>query len=237
MVVLATGIYFHTEIVKMVANFESNPAFSYSFGAHYLPDLIAENVDATMHPGPAVLGLVKLATFAVLFLAMAGWVVHMVRWGDFRAAVTRLPKPEKMFLLIGAALIGGCYFAGSSTGYRGIHLLLTVPGLVAMARLEGVTGVRQLAVQECALVVALTWAGFFTWHGLFRQILGVLIGNVPATKLVHFLWLLSEIAWWQVATLFILILISSGSDWVATASTTMASSSPRRRTLVKLTAN
>jgi hypothetical protein len=168
---------------------------------------------------------------------MAGWVVHMVRWRDFRAAVTRLPKPEKMFLLIGAALIGGCFFTGSSIGYRGIHLLLTVPGLVAMARLEGVMGLRQLAVQECTLVVALTWAGFFTWVGLFPQILRVLIGNVPATKLVHFLWLLSGIAWWQVATLFILILIASSSDWVATASTTMTSSSPRRRALVKSTAN
>ena len=81
-----------------------------------------------MHPELAALGLVKLATFATLFLAIAGWLLCMVRWRDLLIAVTRLPDPEKTFLLIGAALIIGCFFAGSSSGYRGIHLLFTLPG-------------------------------------------------------------------------------------------------------------
>jgi hypothetical protein len=59
---------------------------------------------------------------------------------------------------------------------------------------------------------ALTWPGFFTWEGLFLQILSW-IGKVPGAAVVRFLWLLSEIAWWQVATLFIAILIGCCSNW------------------------
>ena len=73
--------------------------------------------------------------------------------------------------------------------------------------------VRRAAVQGCVLVVALTWAGFFTWHGLFRQILASWIGQVASSYVVRFLWLLSQIAWWQVITLFIAILIGCCSDW------------------------
>jgi hypothetical protein len=214
-IVLATGIYFHAEVVKMVTNIPRGRGFTEFFGAHQLPDLIVQKVDTAMHPGLVVLGLVKLAIFAALFLAMAGWFFRMVRWRDFRIALARLPEPEKMFLLIGGALIGGCFFTGSSAGYRAIHLLFTLPGLLVMARMEGDTSVRRMAVQGCALVVALTWVGFFTWYGFFPQILASLIGNVPGARLVHFLGLLSEIAWWQVATLFIAILIGCCSDWFA----------------------
>src|SRR5215472_13024945 len=113
-----------------------------------------------LHPGFS-LRLVRLAIFAALFLAMAGWFFRMVRWRNLRSAFTRLPASEKMFLLIGAALIGGCFFAGANNGYRGIHLLFTLPGLLAMARMEGDMPVRRVAVQGCVLVVALAWAGFF----------------------------------------------------------------------------
>jgi hypothetical protein len=161
--------------------------------------------------------LVKLATFAAFWLAMAGWFFGTVRWRHFAIALARLPEPEKIFLLIGAALIGGCFFTGTSIGYRGIHLLFTLPGLVAMARMEGEMRVRRMAVQGCLIVVALTWAGFFTWQGLFPQILESWIGPLGAKFVHHFLWLLSEIAWWQVATLFIAILIGCCSNWLNAA--------------------
>jgi hypothetical protein len=205
-VVLATGVYFHTEVAKMVANIPTG-----DFGAQLLPHVIAQKSDSEMHAGPVVLGLVRRATFAALFLAMAGWFFGMVRWRDFRVALARLPEPEKIFLLIGAGLIGGCFFAGSSNGYRGIHLLFTLPGLLAMARMAG--DVRRVAVQGCVLVVALTWAGFFT-NRLFQPIVESWIGNVPGARLMHVLWGISQIAWWQLATFFIAILIGCCSNWL-----------------------
>jgi hypothetical protein len=139
-------------------------------------------------------------------------VLTYVRWRDFRIALVRLPDPEKIFLLIGAALIGGCFFAGSSLEYRGIYLLFTLPGLLAIARMEADMSVRRLAVVECVLVVALTWALFFhLGMESFDQLRG--FGSVPGGRLVQFSWLLSQIAWWQIATLFIAILISCCFDW------------------------
>jgi hypothetical protein len=145
---------------------------------------------------------------------MVAYLLRVVRWRDFRIALARLPDPEKIFLLVGAALIGGCFFAGPNVGYRGIHLLFVVPGLLAMARMDGDMNVRRLAAQECVLVVTLTWAGFFTWNGTFAYILASWIGQVPGADVVRFLWFISQIAWWHVATLFIAILIGCSSDWL-----------------------
>jgi hypothetical protein len=210
---LATGIYFH-EVVKMVpyVSIPSSGPFSSAFGAHYLPDVIAGMV-GMLHP-EFPLRLLRLAIFVALFLAMAGWFFCTVRWRDLRSALTRLPESEKTFLLIGAALISGCFFAGTNIGYRGIHLLFTLPGLLAMARMEDDIRVRRMAVQGCVFVVALTWAGFFMLEGLFRPILASGIGKFPSAAVVGLLWLLSQIAWWLVVTLFIAILIGCCSTWL-----------------------
>jgi hypothetical protein len=206
-VVLATFLYLHADFMKMVPNIPVGDQFSDFFGAHLLPDLIASPAGIGTHPRLAL--LVKVSMLAALCLATLGWFLHMVSWRDFRIALARLPKPENMFLLIGAAVIGGCFFVGSSAGYRGIHLLLTLPGLFALARTEGDLRVRRVAAHGCVLVVALTWVGSLTWPGPFRQILESWIGQS--------FWILSQIAWWPVATLFIAILIGCCANWFETA--------------------
>jgi hypothetical protein len=210
-VVLATGAYLHTEIVKMALNI--NMYNTGTIGAHYLPYGIAGILGTALHPGFS-LRPVKIAIFAALFLAMAGLFFRMVSWRNFRFTLARLPEAEKMFLVIGAALIGGCFFTGTSNGYRAIHLLFTLPGLFAMAHMGVDMRVRRVAVQAYVLVVALTWADFFVWEGLFRQILASWIGNDASTAVVRFLRLLFQIAWWQVAVLFIVILIGCCLDWL-----------------------
>jgi hypothetical protein len=197
-VMLGAGVYFHEELVKTLLN----TIYEGKIGAYYLPDAIADMTGTALNPGfpPR---LVRLVISAALFFAMAGWFFCLVHWHDFRSALAHLPKPEKMFLLIGAALIAGCFFTGSIYGFRGIHLLFTLPGLVAMAHMGNDMGVRKVAVQAYVLVIMLMWAPFFI--SVLRQILPVRI-----------VWLLIQIAWWQVATLFIAILIGCCSNWLET---------------------
>jgi hypothetical protein len=64
----------------------------------------------------------------------------------------------RITLLIGAALIGGCFFAGSSAGYRGINLLFTLPAILTLARMGHEARVRTAAVQGGVLVMRL-----FNW--------------------------------------------------------------------------
>jgi thiosulfate reductase cytochrome b subunit len=77
-----------------------------------------------------------------------------------------------------------------------------------------VAPLRKVAVEACVLVVVLVWAGFFTWGGSFLQILSSWIGEVPGARLVHFLWMLNQIAWWQVVAFFSAILIGCCSNWL-----------------------
>src|SRR5262249_27967781 len=174
-VVLAAGVYFHAELVKMVPNIPRGQPFSvFAFGAHLVPDLIAQKVGNAVHLGLVELGLVKVASFVALSLAVAGWFFRMVRWRDFCVALGRLPEPEKIFLLIGAALIGGCFLTGSSTGYRGIHLLFTLPGLLTMARMKSDMRVQRLAVEGGVPLVNPPWGGFPIWGATFPPLLASL---------------------------------------------------------------
>src|SRR5262245_25985950 len=214
-VVLAAGVYFHAELVKMVPNIPRGQPFSvFAFGAHLVPVLISQRLGTAVHFGVVELGLIKVASFVALVLAMAGWFFRMVRWRDFCVALGRLPEPEKMFLLIGATLICGSFLTGSNIGYRGIHVLFTLPGLLTMARTESDMRVQRVAVLGCVLVVTLTWAGFLMWDGTFPRIVASWIGSVPSGRLTRGLWFLVEMAWWLVSTIFIAILIGCCSKWL-----------------------
>jgi hypothetical protein len=211
-VVLATGFYFHEEFVKAVLNTISEGRI----GAYYLPDAIADMIGTALNPEFSPL-LVRLVISVALFFAMAGWFFCLVRWHDFRSALAHLPEPEKMFLLIGAALIGGCFFTGSIYGFRGIHLLFTLPGLLAMAHMGNDIGVRKAAVQVYVLVVVLMWAPFFI----------SVLGQILPVRVV---WFLIQIAWWQVATLFIAILVGCCSNWFEAVPEGRGARLPRKST-------
>src|SRR5262249_60604487 len=111
-----------------------------------------------------------------LVLAMAGWFFRMVRWRDFCVALGRLPEPEKMFLLIGATLICGSFLTGSNIGYRGIHLLFTLPGLLTMARTESDMRVQRVAVLGWGVVVARHMGGVLMWCGRLPPVVWVVRG-------------------------------------------------------------
>ena len=98
----------------MVQNVPRGGPFRDVFGAHLLPRVLAEMI-AGLHPGFS-LRLLTLAAFAALVSVMGVWLFYLTRWREFRNAVTCLPKSEKVFSS-GAALVAGCFSAGSNIGY------------------------------------------------------------------------------------------------------------------------
>jgi hypothetical protein len=72
-----------------------------------------------------------------------------------------MPGRDAMFLVTGAALIAGCFFAGQSVDYRGIHLIFVVPGLA----------MRRAAVTRAPLIQVLKTIIFLMWADLFRRAL------------------------------------------------------------------
>jgi len=81
--------------------------------------------------------------------------------------------------VIGSAVIAGCFFAGQSIGYRGIFLLLVMPGLLALSR-SAMRELRALCLGSAIVIVLLMWGE------CLRQALGGGFG----------FWLLRELGWW-----------------------------------------
>jgi hypothetical protein len=115
------------------------------------------------------------------------------------------------FLVIGAALIAGCFFAGQSVGYRGVHLIFVVAGLVAMRRAADTRTTRATLSQALIIVV------FLMWEGLFRQALPHKVAG-PGLTLFRLFWLIREVLWWRLVALLLamLVIFSVRSELFAT---------------------
>src|SRR3984893_5896600 len=100
-----------------------------------------------------------VAIMAVLLIVTAVQVIRLARDGKLAAAFAKMPERDAMFLVIGAALIAGCFFAGQSVGYRGVHLIFVVAGLVAMRSAADTRNTRATLSQALMIVVFLMWEG------------------------------------------------------------------------------
>ena len=147
------------------------------------------------------------AIMAVLLILTAVQVIRLARNGDLAAAFANMPERDAMFLVIGAALIAGCFFAGQSVNYRGIHLIFVVAGLVAMRRAADARGTRASLTRALMIVV------FLMWEGLIRQALphDEAAGLGPA-RLAPFglFWLIREVLWWRLVALLLGVLAIFG---------------------------
>ena len=144
-----------------------------------------------------------VAIMAVLLIVTAVQVIRLVRNGNLAAAFAQMPERDAMFLVIGAALIAGCFFTAQSVNYKGIHLIFVVAGLVAMRRAADARATRASLTRALMIVV------FLMWEGLFRQALphDEVAGLGPA-RLAPFglFWLIREVLWWHLVALLLGVL-------------------------------
>jgi hypothetical protein len=131
-------------------------------------------------------------------------VIHLAR-GNLASAFAKMPDRDAMFLVIGSALITGCFFTGQNLAYRGVHLIFVAAGFVAMRR----------AVDNCATRATLTRAViivvFSMWGIFFRQTLLQVSGSGPAALYGSLLlWLIREVLWWRLAALLLAMLVIFG---------------------------
>jgi hypothetical protein len=112
----------------------------------------------------------RFATLALLTLSAAAVALSLSLNASFAAAFAGLGDREKTFLTLGAAVVVGCFFAGQSINYRGVFLILVVPGLVAMRRGTGERAMRSRLAWLTGIIVALMWWG--AWAAGFSLIGG-----------------------------------------------------------------
>jgi hypothetical protein len=163
------------DLLIAYANMPRQDYFGDMFGAVTLPYGLA-----SLFPGfPA--GVV----LAGLTLVAAVVAILMARQPAIVTAYDELPEAERVFLAIGGLLIVGCFFAGQSIAYRGIHLLFALPALATLARTARNPTVRQLF----AVTVPITL--FLMWREAFHHFAILILPTVlPAW------WFVQQFAWW-----------------------------------------
>jgi hypothetical protein len=143
------------------------------------------------------------AIIAVLLIVTAAQVIRLVR-GNLASALEKMPERDTVFLVIGAALIAGCFFTAQNIAYRGIYLIFVAAGFVAMRRAMDDPAARAMLTRAVIIVVFLMWAIFF------RQTLLDVLRSRLALYGSLLLWLLREILWWRLVALLLAVLVVFG---------------------------
>ena len=178
------------------------PAGKFGFGAANLP------FDGSSHAVRLFPGLQQFAwftalpyaTMTVLLVATAVQAIRLARNENLISAFARMPQRDATFLVIGAAQIVGCFFAGRSDQYRGVHLIFVIAGFVVMLRVTDNPATRVTITQVLMIVAFLMWEPFFS-HALHPKEPGIGYG---------FYWLVREVMWWRLAALLLTLLALFG---------------------------
>ncbi len=207
---LATfGILYQKELAEGLPLIPTGPYFTDLFGAKNLPSLLGQLVASALSPAPpaALLGRISRdATYLFLVVAVVQFCRRLLGWAEFRADLSRLAEREHILLVIGSAVIAGCFFAGQSIGYRGVYFLLVLPGLLAAARGAQRRGVRRLLVYTGVVIVILMWEECV--RRAFDHFLAqAAFPAIAAWWLKFAFFFVRELAWWSIVSILASVLI------------------------------
>lgn len=190
--VAAFAWQFGAETQRALAN-TADSYFGLMWGAAGLP-FGAGEILARMAPGRAMHALPPLLLAGLLLMA-AVLAVRLARHAGFAAACAALPPPVACMLLLGAALVAGCFLTHQNISYRTVLLILELPGLLALAR-----AVRRSAAR-IVLWMAVLGAVFLLW-------------NPPGllSSLAPFGWLVRQYLWWAHVTVSLAVLLCFGLE-------------------------
>jgi hypothetical protein len=189
--IIYTFVYYYGhELSEMLPNIPVGNYFYDMFGARNLPYGLAEVVSGHWqfvyeyyHPR------VLLAFLNVLALAYA---VNIGRRPDVQEALAALSQRHLIFLMIGSLLIIGCFLAGQSAGYREIHLLFALPGLLMLSRSGSELKNPPIFFVASIVVILLMWKDF-----LRRVVKFIAMTVFDASDIPNIVfWLGRELVWW-----------------------------------------
>jgi len=155
--------------------------------------------------------LLGAAFYGVLVLNAALLCRRLLTRTALQTTFSRVSVYERIFLVIGSALLVGCFFAGQSIGYRGIFLLFVLPGLLAMARAAPDSALQSLCRTTAIVLPLLMWEECFR-TGLQAVSAWWEIPPVYETLSLFTLWLAHELAWWWIVSIMTACLLSFLAD-------------------------
>ena len=200
-------VEYHVEIARGLPHIARGRYDTDLFGAQNLPSLMGMLAEHLAEPSPfaaAAACTVKVGLYVAMVGACLARCRGLLRFAELRAALASLPDRDRVLLVIGCAVIAGCYFAGQSIGYRGVFLLLVIPGLLSIAR-GSARKLRVLAFGNAIIIVFLMWGECFRL-ALYRAIEQTIIPPGLAGSVQMVFWLCRELCWWWVVAFMLAVL-------------------------------
>jgi hypothetical protein len=186
------------DLIRVLAQIENGSWFNTAFGAQNLPRGLTDMISSLVPLSPLTSLLMELA-FAIVAAALA---VTIATFEDLQDGLELLSERNRVFLLIGCALIVACFFGAQNGAYRGIYFLFVLPAITAMWRAPVSRAVRQRFILTGACVLFLMWAQFLDRSR--EEILDLLDASTTTLEFSRFaFWLLREVVWWWVVTILL----------------------------------
>lgn len=198
---------YYAELLRGLPNIPNGPYYTDLFAAKNLPFMVGVLVEHLAEPSSLAAPVGSITTgglYAALVAACIARCRRLLRCEELCAALASLPRLDRVLLVIGSAVIAGCFFAGQSIGYRGVFLLLVIPGLLATSRSSS-PDIRKLGLGASMVIVSLMWGECFRL-GIERRFehaggFELLVGYV---KILF--WLIRELGWWWTVSLMLAVL-------------------------------
>jgi hypothetical protein len=199
---------YHADIARGLPSIAYGPYNTDLFAAKNLPSLLGEAAGGAAEPSPWA-PLVQRIVTGGLYATLLGFSLAICRSlsgiDELRRALALLTRPERVFLVIGSAVIAGCFFVGQSIGYRGVYFLLVIPGLLAISRTSS-ADTRKLILGTSVVIVLLMWGECFRL-ALYRVLEHPGFPEALAGQLELLLWLCRELAWWWTVSVLLTVLV------------------------------
>jgi hypothetical protein len=179
------------------------------FSAKNLPFLFGEAAGSAMGPSswaPLTQRIVAGGLYAILVGISITICRRLLSFDELRAAPASLTQSERLFLVIGSAVIAGCFFAGQSIGYRGVYFLMVMPGLLAISRRPASRDLRTVGLGTAVVIVLLMWGECFRL-ALYRALEHPGVPEILAGNLKVLFWFFRELAWWWTVSVMLTVLV------------------------------
>jgi hypothetical protein len=199
---------YHADIARGLPKIASGAYNTDLFAAKNLPFLLGEVAGNAAEPSgwaPLVQRIVAGGLYVILVGSSITICRRLLSFGDLRGALASLTPLERIFLVIGSAVIAGCFFAGQSIGYRGVFFLLAMPGLLAISRTSN-RDIRNLGLGTCVVIVLLMWGECFRL-ALYRALEHPDVPEMLAGYLKVLVWLFRELGWWWTISVMLTVLV------------------------------
>jgi hypothetical protein len=195
--------FFYSFRDELTATWKNISPGAFGFGSRYLPFYGPLRV-VRLFPGleeVAWFTAVPYVIMAALLIFTAVQALQLARNNNLVFAFAEMPERDAIFLIIGAALVVGCFFAGQSDNYRGVHLIFVIVGLVAMRHVTDNPAIFAMLTRIIMAIIFLMWATVFNvWLHSDQPGLGF-----------AFYSLVREILWWRLVAFLLAILVTFGA--------------------------